>query len=129
VYGSGEGAAGADKPDPLSVSWSQLDPMLATQTFTSMSQLPGVMEGTSLLTDFAAFLRRPMLQQAPVRKALYDGLHALAADKECALCIFNILSPSLHKHVRWQVQSFVARFASHVFSEHVLEREFKAVPL
>lgn len=73
---------------------------LATQSFTSLSQLPGVdVEGTSLLVEFAGFLRRPMLQQAPVRKALYEGLHALAADKECALCIFNILSPSLQKHV------------------------------
>ena len=71
-----------------------------------MSQLPGVTaEGASLLADFAGFLRRPMLQQAPVRKALYDGLHALAADKDCAQCIFNILSPSLQKHVTVKVRA------------------------
>lgn len=78
-----------------------------------MSQLPGVStDGTSLLSDFAGFLRRPMLQQAPVRKALYDGLHALAADKECALCIFNILSASLQKHVTVKVFLYVPCYTS-----------------
>eukprot|EP00892_Ulva_mutabilis_P006806 jgi/Ulvmu1/4498/UM002_0224.1 len=83
-------------------NWSQLDPMYATQAAVSMSQLPGIStEATSLLTDFMGFLRRSVSQQAPVRKALYNGLSAImASDETSAPSIFTLLAPQLQQYVQ-----------------------------
>jgi hypothetical protein len=71
-----------------------------------MSQLPGVAsDGSSLLMDFMGFLRLCLSQQAPVRQALYCGLHAvLTADIEgSAATILNFLAPQLRDYVQCQV--------------------------
>lgn len=78
----------------------------ATQAAMSMSQLPGIMtEASSLLNDFMGFLRRSVSQQAPVRKALYNGLSAImAADETSAPSIFTLLAPQLQQYVSCRVR-------------------------
>lgn len=77
----------------------------ATQSLASMSQLPGISaDNTPLLVDFMGFLRLSLSQQAPVRRALYCGLHAvLAADDACASTILNFLAPQLQAYIQCKV--------------------------
>ena len=77
----------------------------ATQSALPLSQLPGVSgDGSTLVMEFAAILRRALTQQAPVRQALYRGVATvLQADPASVTVLLPLLYPRLQACVRGKV--------------------------